>query len=92
MVKNIQTFGYIATLFAIPAFIPQVIKVFKTGHTKSLSARSSLLYLIGQVFWGLNAISSDNKPLLVASIINVSCFIYIIFKMYENGDFDLTKH
>lgn len=91
-IKNFKHFGTIALLFSIPAFIPQVIKVFETNDTHSFSARTLLLFWASQIFWLIHSIFVDNKQLSVRSIVNFICFTYIIYVCIQNNHFNILEH
>lgn len=77
--------GKIALFLAVPAFIPQVYKVYTTGKTLSFSSRSILLFFFAQIFWFLHALINLNDiNMMIASAINFSCFAYIIYKKHYN--------
>lgn len=77
--------GNIALFLAVPAFIPQVYKVYKTGKTLSFSSRSILLFFFAQIFWFLHALINLNDiNMMTASLINFLCFGYIIYRKHYN--------
>lgn len=77
--------GKIALFLAVPAFLPQVYKVYNTGETKSFSSRTLILYISSQIFWFLHALINLNDfSLMAATTINFSCFAYIIYRKYYN--------
>lgn len=84
--------GYIALVFALPAFLPQVYKLYNDNETTAFSSRSILLYAISQLFWIIHSITGKDYILLTAASINLSCFIFIIYKCVLNGEFDLEEH
>jgi len=79
--------GYIALCFALPAFVPQVYKLYNDNETKSFSSRTILLYSLAQFFWIIHAIIGKDYVLLTAASINLFCFTYIMYKMILNDDF-----
>ena len=81
----------LALLFAIPAFIPQVLKVYKKNETESFSETSILLYWMSQLCWILHGLSKGDIAIAVAASINISCFSYIIMKKYRNGEIKYIK-
>jgi len=87
-----MNFGYLALLFGIPAFIPQVIKLYKTNDTSGFSSRTILLYAISMVFYIIHGIKLIDNVLIYGSLINLLCFIYIIYKSIYNNDFDPFTH
>ena len=77
--------GRIALFCAVPAFIPQVYKVYTTGKTLSFSSRSILLFFFAQIFWFLHALINLNDIyMMITSSINFTCFAYIIYRKHYN--------
>ena len=87
-----MNFGYLALLFGIPAFIPQVIKLYKTNDTSGFSSRTILLFAMSLVFYIIHGIKIIDNVLIYGSIINLLCFTYIIYKSIHNKDFDPFTH
>jgi uncharacterized protein with PQ loop repeat len=83
-----MNYGYFALLFGIPAFIPQIIKLYKTSDTNGFSSRTIFLYSIAMVFYIIHGINIKDNILIYGSLINLICFIYIIYKSIRNGDFN----
>jgi uncharacterized protein with PQ loop repeat len=85
-IKNIKNyFGLIALCCAVPAFIPQVYKVYQTNNTHSFSSRTLLLFWTSQIFWFMNAIfKTHDMNLALAASVNFTCFTYIIIKKHYN--------
>jgi len=87
-----MNFGYLALIFGIPAFIPQVIKLYKTNDTSGFSSRTIILYAISMVFYIIHGINLADNVLIYGSLINLLCFIYIIYKSIRNEDFNPVTH
>lgn len=81
-------FGYIALLFALPAFLPQVYKVYKTNNTKSFSSRTVSLFWLAQIFWILHGFQKSDNIIKLGAFINLVCFSYILYKIIMNNEFD----
>jgi len=81
------SFGLLALVVGTPAFLPQVYKVYTTGHTESFSSRTLILYTMAQVCWILHSyINIHDNNLLIAATINMTCFLYIIYKKHMNDE------
>jgi uncharacterized protein with PQ loop repeat len=87
-----MNYGIAALLFGIPAFIPQVIKLYKTNNTKGFSSRTILLYSLSLAFYILHGIKIADNVIIYGSLINLICFLYIIYKSIRNNDFDPISH
>ena len=61
----------------------------------SLFARSPLKNphsAMAQIFWMLHGISIKDNSIIIACIINLLCFSYIMYKCIINDDFDPFDH
>ena len=89
-----DVYGKLALLLAVPAFLPQVYKVYMTNETKSFSSRTLILYILSQIFWFLHALFKTNDiNMVMAAGINFCSFLYIIYKKhYNEGILPHTKH
>ncbi len=64
--NTISTIGLIAGLFTTLAFLPQVIKVIKTKHTKDISLAMYIIFTCGVLFWGTYGILLDELPIIIS--------------------------
>tara|TARA_B100001059_G_scaffold230909_1_gene265873 strand:- start:2001 stop:2258 length:258 start_codon:yes stop_codon:yes gene_type:complete len=76
-------FGIIALFFAIPAFLPQVIKLYKDNDTESFSKSTVKLFWLAQLFWIIHGIQRTDLIITTGASINLLCFSYIIYKIYK---------
>ena len=67
MLKVSFIIGLIAGTLTTIAFLPQVIKVFKTKHTKDLSFPTFLLLALGIVLWLIYGILIRQIPIILAN-------------------------
>lgn len=68
--------GLVAGTLTTIAFLPQVIKAFKTKHTKDLSFPTFLLLALGIVLWLIYGILIRQIPIILA---NTAALILIGF-------------
>ncbi len=73
-------YGYIAFIFSSIAFIPQMIHVYNTDDTDSLSFHTLILYISSQILWFAHSFQTMDSALRTATIINFSIYFYLIFK------------
>ena len=81
-------FGYIALMFAIPSFLPQVYKLYHTNDSTSFSSRTVLLFWLAQLFWILHGFEKSDTILRTGATINLVCFTYILYKIIMNNEFN----
>ena len=66
---NPDTFGFIAAALTTIAFLPQVIKTWKTKKAEDVSIVMLLMFITGLLFWIIYAIETNAFPVLIANII-----------------------
>ena len=64
-----DTFGFIAAALTTIAFLPQVIKTWKTKKAEDVSIVMLLMFITGLLFWIIYAIETNALPVLFANII-----------------------
>ena len=64
-----NTFGFIAAALTTIAFLPQVIKTWKTKKAEDMSSAMLLMFITGLIFWIVYAIQTNDLPVLIANII-----------------------
>ncbi len=66
-----NTFGFIAAALTTLAFLPQVIKTWKTKKAEDVSIVMLLMFITGLFFWVVYAIKTKALPVLFANIITL---------------------
>ena len=72
MLENLgspDSFGFIAALLTTVAFLPQVLKTWRTKSASDVSVVMLLTFISGLVFWIVYAIQINSYPVLIANII-----------------------
>jgi len=78
----ITLLGLTAAVGTTIAFLPQVIKIVKTKHTKDLSSVMYIILTTGLFLWLVYGILIKNLPLIMAnSITFIFSLIILIFKI-----------
>ena len=77
--------GVIAGALCTVSFLPQVIKVFKTKHTKDLSLATFLLLSLGIFLWLMYGILIGQLPVILANgaILPLAVLILIMKIKYK---------
>ena len=75
LVKNL---GYIAGFFTTIAFLPQVIKVWRTKSTKDISIWMFLIFTTGVLLWLIYGLLIINYSLMIANTITLILSISIL--------------
>ena len=75
LMKNL---GYIAGFFTTIAFLPQVIKVWRTKSTKDISIWMFLIFTTGVLLWLIYGLLIINYSLIIANTIALILSISIL--------------
>ena len=66
-----DTFGFIAAALTTIAFLPQVIKTWRTKKAEDVSIVMLLMFITGLIFWIIYALQVSILPVLIANIITL---------------------
>ena len=69
MIDQNEIIGLIAAVCTTFAFIPQVIKVWKTKQTNDLSLRMYSIMFIGLLLWLIYGIRIDSLSIILANVV-----------------------
>ena len=64
-----EAFGYLAAFLTTIAFLPQLIKTWRTKTAEDISTVMLITFLLGVSFWIVYAIQINSLPVLIANII-----------------------
>ena len=82
MIDQNEIIGLIAAVCTTFAFIPQVIKVWKTKQTMDLSLRMYSIMFIGILLWLVYGIRIDSLSIILANVVTSilvgTILVYII--------------
>ncbi|MBC8396152.1 SemiSWEET transporter [Flavobacteriaceae bacterium] len=74
-----EIIGFAAAFLTTIAFVPQVLKVFKTKSVEGLSLTTYLLYVSGLVLWFIHGINLESLSMIVGNFISVILTLIILF-------------
>ena len=69
MIDQNEIIGLIAAVCTTFAFIPQVLKVWKTKQTNDLSLRMYSIMFIGILLWLIYGIRIDSLSIILANVV-----------------------
>ena len=78
MIGQNEIIGLIAAVCTTFAFIPQVIKVWKTKQTKDLSLRMYSVMFIGILLWLVYGIRIDSLSIILANVVTATLVATIL--------------
>ena len=80
---NIELFGYSAAILTTLAFLPQLIKTFKTKKAEDVSLITLIMFLTGLSSWIVYGYKISSFPILIANVITfILNLLILIFKVY----------
>ncbi len=71
-------YGYIAAFLTTIAFLPQVLRTYRTRSAEDVSFLMLLLFISGLVFWIVYGFQLHSLPVLVANVITLIFNISIL--------------
>ena len=81
MINQNELIGFIAAVCTTFAFLPQVIKVWKTKQTKDLSLRMYTVMFIGICLWFVYGLRINSLSIIIANI--VTGFLVFTILVYQ---------
>ena len=82
MIDQNEIIGFIAAVCTTFAFLPQVIKVWKTKQTKDLSLRMYSIMFLGILLWLVYGIRIESLSIIMANVVTAilvgTILVYII--------------
>ena len=82
MIDQNEIIGLIAAVCTTFAFVPQVIKVWKTKQTKDLSLRMYSIMFLGILLWLVYGTRIDSLSIILANVVTATLvgtiLVYII--------------
>jgi len=70
--------GLIAAICTTISFLPQVIKIYHTKHTKDLSLPMYVIFSAGVFLWLCFGLLIDSFPIILANSITLVLSMYIL--------------
>ena len=82
---NIEIIGLIAAFFTTSAFVPQVVKTWKTKEVENLSLTMYLVMLTGVILWLIYGIYINSLSIILANIVTITlvCVIIVLKLRYK---------
>ena len=75
---NLTLLGLTAGALTTAAFLPQLIKAWKSRSTKDVSLLMYIVFCIGILLWLIYGICIDSLPLIAANVISLMIAITIL--------------
>ena len=82
---GITLLGLVAAVCTTLAFVPQVVKTWKTKSTKDISLGMFVVLVIGIVLWLVYGLSILDLPLITANAVTLLFSIIILYFKLKHG-------
>ena len=80
---NIEFVGYFAAILTTAAFLPQLIKTYKTKKADDVSLLTLIMFLCGVGSWIIYGYAISSLPILIANIVTLILnFLILMSKIY----------
>ncbi len=77
--------GYLAALCTTGAYVPQVLRVWRTRSTKDISLRTFALLVTGLVLWLVYGVWRGEVPLVLANGVTLALAGTILYFKIRHG-------
>jgi MtN3 and saliva related transmembrane protein len=74
-----QNIGLLAAIFTTIAFVPQVLKIYKTKSVEDISLPMWIIFSFGVFLWFIYGILIMSLPVILANIITLMLSLFILF-------------
>lgn len=70
--------GYVAGLLTTAAFVPQVVKVWRTRSTRDLSLAMWVMFCTGVALWTVYGFLTRAWPVIAANLVTLGLATFVI--------------
>lgn len=81
----ITAIGLLAAALTTVSFLPQVIKIIKTKHTKDISLLMYMIFITGIILWLIYGISLKELPIIIGNGITFILALTILILKIKHG-------
>lgn len=85
---DVEIIGFVAALLTTSAFVPQVIKVWKSKSSKGVSVSMYLVLLLGVSLWGVYGYLIDSMSIMIANTVTGFLQLIILVLILKNKSKD----
>ena len=85
---DVEIIGFVAALLTTYAFVPQVIKVWKSKSSKGVSVSMYLVLLVGVFLWGVYGYLIDSMSIIIANTVTGFLQLIILVLILKNKNKD----
>lgn len=85
---NITYLGLVAGAITTAAGIPQVVRAYRTKHTRDISIWQPVLLNIGMTLWLIYGVALKDMPLIFANVFSIFCYSLLIIMKFRYREDD----
>jgi len=85
---DVEIIGFVAALLTTFAFVPQVVKVWKSKSSKGVSVSMYLVLLLGVFLWGVYGYLIDSMSIMIANTVTGLLQLMILILILTNKNKD----
>ncbi|HEY6873419.1 MAG TPA: SemiSWEET transporter [Geobacteraceae bacterium] len=85
---NITHLGLLAGTITTAAGVPQVVRAYRTKHTRDISIWQPVLLIVGMTLWLVYGVALGDKPLIVANAVSIFCYGALIVMKFRYREDD----
>ncbi|MDA9360856.1 SemiSWEET transporter [Flavobacteriaceae bacterium] len=85
---DVEIIGFIAALLTTSAFVPQVLKVWKSKSTMGVSVSMYLVMLLGVFLWGVYGYIIESRSIMIANTVTGFLQLMILVLIFKNKNKD----
>ena len=83
---DVEIIGFIAAILTTSAFVPQVLKVWKSKSTMGVSVSMYLVMLLGVFLWGVYGYIIESRSIMIANTVTGFLQLMILVLIFKNKD------
>ncbi len=81
----VELIGFAAAFLTTAAFLPQVLKAWKTKSTRDISLNTYILTSLGIFLWLVYGFLISSLPLIAANVVTLALVLAIVFLKLKHG-------
>lgn len=81
---NAELVGSVAATLTTVSFVPQAVRVLKTGDTEAISLAMYAMFVVGIALWGTYGVMIGSKPVIVSNIVTFGLSGLILVQKIRN--------
>lgn len=74
----VDAIGYIAAMLTTAAFLPQVLKVWRSRSAKDLSLPALVTFIIGITLWLTYGLMVAEMPIIIANLVTLGLNLFLL--------------